>query len=78
MLNPVLKAVLVRTRDAILVEASLRDEFWGVGMAIDNDLVRFPMLWRGQNMLGQILIEIRQIFVNEFVMFHTSQIHTSQ
>lgn len=47
--NPDIRAVLLATGDALLVEDSPTDDFWGRGK--DG---------KGQNMLGHILMDIRQ------------------
>lgn len=57
--NPALKDFLLRTGDKILVEASPYDHIWGIGMAASHEAVQDPMLWRGENLLGFALMEVR-------------------
>lgn len=50
---------LLTTGNKILVEASPFDRIWGVGMAkTDADLAR-PSRWRGLNLLGFALMDVR-------------------
>ena len=57
--NPDLMAKLKATGDAILAEASPYDKIWGIGMAADDPAAKNPKRWKGQNLLGGILEEIR-------------------
>ena len=57
--NPELKDFLLRTGDKILVEASPRDRIWGIGMGKSNENAENPAAWRGQNLLGFALMEVR-------------------
>jgi len=57
--NPELLRFLFGTEDQILVEASPRDRIWGIGMGRNNPDVENPMKWRGRNLLGFALTEIR-------------------
>ena len=57
--NPEMKAFLLGTGNAILVEASPRDRIWGIGMGKSNPNVQNPAAWRGRNLLGFSLMEVR-------------------
>ncbi|MBP0968796.1 MAG: NADAR family protein [Oscillospiraceae bacterium] len=63
--NPDLKELLLNTGDAILAEASPRDKIWGIGIAAATAAKRDPSEWPGQNLLGQILMELREEFRGE-------------
>ncbi len=54
-----LKDFLLNTKSRILVEASPRDRIWGIGMGQSNEKAENPNLWRGQNLLGFALMEVR-------------------
>jgi len=47
------------TGERVLVEASPVDKVWGIGMATDNAAVDNPNLWKGLNLLGFALMEVR-------------------
>lgn len=54
-----LKTFLLNTHDRVLVEASPLDRIWGIGMAATNPAAQQPVLWKGQNLLGYALMEVR-------------------
>lgn len=57
--NDELKEFLLGTQNRVLVEASPVDKIWGIGMAVDNANVENPNLWKGDNLLGFALMEVR-------------------
>ncbi len=57
--NDGLKTYLLGTGDAVLVEASPRDRIWGIGMGASNPDAENPERWRGGNLLGFALMEVR-------------------
>lgn len=57
--NPELKAILLQTKGYILAEASLTDRCWGIGLNKDNAIAMGILRWRGQNLLGQCLMYVR-------------------
>jgi ribA/ribD-fused uncharacterized protein len=57
--NPKLKEFLLNTGKRILVEASPVDKIWGIGLAEDNPACENPNLWKGSNLLGFALMEVR-------------------
>jgi ribA/ribD-fused uncharacterized protein len=56
-----LQAFLLATGDKIIVEASPRDQIWGIGLGTENPLALQPEHWRGRNLLGFALMEVRDI-----------------
>jgi len=57
--KPELLKYLLGTAGQILVEASPRDRIWGIGMGGSNPDAENPMKWRGRNLLGFALTEVR-------------------
>lgn len=54
-----LRDFLIATHDRILVEASPVDSIWGVGMAQDHVDIQNPEKWKGLNLLGFALMQVR-------------------
>lgn len=57
--NPELGTFLKQTGSRVLVEASPVDAIWGIGMAQDHRNIEKPWQWRGFNLLGFALMEVR-------------------
>ena len=57
--NPELEEFLLSTGDKILVEASPYDKIWGIGMKEDTPGIVNPENWKGENLLGFALMEVR-------------------
>lgn len=64
--NPQLKKLLIETHSKKLVEASPRDDFWGIGKNGD-----------GKNMLGKILMEVRDLFI-KFENINKSEVNREE
>lgn len=58
--HPDLREFLLATGRSVLLEASPYDRIWGVGMAATNPDVARPSAWRGLNLLGFALMEVRE------------------
>jgi ribA/ribD-fused uncharacterized protein len=58
--NSQLKEFILSTQDRILVEASPDDRIWGIGLAADAPNINNPHCWKGTNLLGFALMEVRQ------------------
>ncbi len=58
--NEDLKTFLLSTGNQILVEASPYDRVWGVRLAKDNPDILNPNNWRGENLLGKVLMRTRE------------------
>jgi len=54
-----LRAHLLATGGAVLVEASPLDRVWGIGLASDHPDAGDPRRWRGLNLLGFALMRAR-------------------
>jgi ribA/ribD-fused uncharacterized protein len=57
--NPELKEKLLETNGKQLAEASPYDKIWGIGIS-EKD-ARGGKEWKGQNLLGKALMEVREI-----------------
>lgn len=57
--NPAMLAALLATGDKLLVEASPLDRIWGIGLRADDPRAHDQATWRGLNLLGVALMEVR-------------------
>jgi len=64
--DKVLREYLTSTSKRVLVEASPVDSIWGIGLAKDNEHCTNPLKWKGMNLLGFALMEVRdKLLVNK-------------
>lgn len=56
-----LKEFLLSTGDKIIVEASPYDSIWGIGMGVKDENIEDPTAWKGENLLGFALMEVRDL-----------------
>lgn len=54
-----LRTFLLGTGERVLVEASPLDRIWGIGLTRDDPAAADPARWRGLNLLGLALMEVR-------------------
>lgn len=59
--NPRLKKYLINTKSKILVKTNGYDFIWGIGLAKDDENIDNPLKWRGDNLLGFILMNVRDV-----------------
>ena len=59
--NERLKDFLIDTGEKVIVEASPADAVWGIGLSQNAREASNPMYWKGTNLLGFALMEVRQI-----------------
>lgn len=57
--NPALAHFLLGTGQHVLVEASPTEWIWGIGLTEEDPRARQPQHWKGQNLLGFALMEVR-------------------
>ena len=58
--NAHLGRLLLNTGNKILVEASPFDKIWGAGCGSYADEAQAPASWRGKNLLGHVLMQVRK------------------
>ena len=54
-----LKRKLLDTGDEIIIEASPKDMIWGAGLDADDPDILDMSKWKGQNLLGFTLMQVR-------------------
>lgn len=59
--NPKLLDLLFATGNNTFVECSPYDTIWGIGMSMDDPDATDPAKWKGENLLGKIITEARDI-----------------
>jgi len=59
--NEEFRKELLDTGDRILVEASPYDTIWGVGLMEDDPLILDEKNWKGTNLLGVSLMDVRRL-----------------
>lgn len=57
--NSELEKILLATKETTLVEASPFDQIWGVGLGETDPRIHDRKQWRGENLLGEILMRVR-------------------
>jgi len=63
---------LLATGNTILAEASPYDCKWGIGLSADDPRARNPAEWRGGNLLGEVLMEVREELLKSDILLNTS------
>ncbi|MDU7441385.1 MAG: NADAR domain-containing protein [Clostridium sp.] len=51
----------MNTKSKILVKTNGYDFIWGIGLAKDDENIDNPLKWRGDNLLGFILMNVRDV-----------------
>ena len=59
--NNDLKNYLLLTKHAVLVEAAPYDKIWGIGMSKLEKGIEDPINWKGENLLGFTLMQVRSL-----------------
>jgi ribA/ribD-fused uncharacterized protein len=59
--RPALGTFLINTGRRVLVEASPVDRIWGIGLTRDDPAAADPAQWRGLNLLGFALMQVRDV-----------------
>lgn len=64
--NKVLKAALLSTKGTSMVETSIDDSLWSIGLSEHNQLAQNRSTWKGKNLMGEILTRIRIEMTGEY------------
>ncbi|MCQ2554273.1 MAG: NADAR family protein [Clostridia bacterium] len=59
--HPDLFKKLDASGDNILAESSPSDTIWGIGLANTDPDMQNPKMWKGTNLLGQIVMQVRTL-----------------
>ena len=62
--NEGLLKILLNTYPKQLVEASKFDKIWGIGLAENSPMVHDEFKWKGMNLLGKVLTQLRDDILN--------------
>ena len=57
--NEELKLFLKQTEETVLAEANPHDNYWGIGLSLEDKDTWDPDMWKGRNELGKLLMEVR-------------------
>lgn len=60
-----LKQAIIRSWGSLLAEASPYDKIWGIGLRWGDPLATQPDRWPGKNLLGQVLMRVRDRLIAE-------------
>jgi len=63
--NPELKKFLLETGDRMFVECAPYDTIWGNGLNITDTLLTPIEEWKGRNMLGKAIMDVRKVIRTE-------------
>ena len=58
--NPELAEKLEQTDEDIIAECAVKDRIWGIGLSMKDENRLSIDKWRGQNLLGKILMQVRE------------------
>lgn len=63
--NPELAEELEKTGKEIIAECAVKDRIWGIGLSMKDENRLSIDKWRGQNLLGRILMRVREDIRNQ-------------
>lgn len=63
--SPKLFHLLGETKDKEIVEASHEDPIWGIGLSTSDDRILDRKQWKGLNLLGRAIMDVRQELIKE-------------
>lgn len=63
--NSMLRNYIIKQKGKIIVEASPYDRIWGIGLESSDNRVYNPNNWQGTNLLGFVLMDVRDRIISE-------------
>lgn len=57
--NPELAEKLLETGEKMIAECAVKDRIWGIGLSMQDEERFCADKWKGQNLLGKILMQVR-------------------
>jgi ribA/ribD-fused uncharacterized protein len=57
--------ILLDTKGTTLVEASPLDTIWGIGLTAKDPAAKYKATWKGKNLLGYALTDVREKILKE-------------
>lgn len=70
-----LRECLLNTGTAVLAEANPVDNVWGIGLSHDSRNAKDPYAWKGLNLLGFALMEIRE-YLRQISQFDPASVNS--
>ena len=58
--NDILSSMPMNISESLIAEASITDNYWGIGLKIEDRRTNDPTEWQGCNILGWALMEVRK------------------
>lgn len=58
--NPELRKRLERTGEEVIAECAVKDKIWGIGLSMKDEDRFCVERWKGQNLLGKIMMDVRK------------------
>jgi len=62
-----LQKILLSTYPLTIVEASPVDKIWGVGLSKEDPLILNESNWQGENLLGKVLMKVRNFYKDQIL-----------
>ena len=69
--NESLKNKLLATGESLMIEASPYDKIWGAGLSESDPLILDKKNWKGENLLGKVLMSVRDYIKLEDVKLNS-------
>ncbi len=63
--NEELKKMLLSTEQNVLAECAVQDKIWGIGLSMTDERRLDMSKWKGQNLLGFALMQVRNVLLME-------------